>query len=172
MNHNNPTKGNVFWITGLSGAGKTTIGTMLYKYLKSKKDNVIRLDGDIMREVFQNNDYSAEARKNLGYQYSRLIRMIADQGIDVVICTVAMFDDIRLWNRNYIENYNEIYLEVSIEELRRRDQKGLYTTSTVNVCGVSQMAELPKNPDLIIKNYGNITPEIAFTQLLNYIEKS
>lgn len=169
MNNNTSRKGNVYWITGLSGAGKTTIGTKLYDYLKTKKNNVIRLDGDIMREIFQNNDYSSEARKALGFQYGRLTRMISNQGIDVVICTIAMFDDIREWNRNNIENYNEIYLEVTIDELRRRNQKGLYTSSTANLSGVSQFAELPKNPDLIIRNYGDITPEIAFKIILNYI---
>ena len=56
-------KGNLYWITGLSGAGKTTIGTLLYEYLKSKKDNVVFIDGDKTREVFQNKDYSEDGRR-------------------------------------------------------------------------------------------------------------
>ena len=44
-------EGHLQWITGLSGAGKTTIGKALYSHLKQKKDNVLLLDGDILREV-------------------------------------------------------------------------------------------------------------------------
>ena len=55
-------KGNVYWITGLSGAGKTTIGKLLYNRIKDKKDNVIFLDGDVLREVYQTKDYSSSGQ--------------------------------------------------------------------------------------------------------------
>lgn len=159
----------VYWLTGLSGAGKTTVGTLVYDYMKQKKKNVIRLDGDILREVFQNKDYSHEGRKALGYQYARLCKMIADQGIDVVICTIVMFDEIRAWNRANIANYHEVYLRVSMEELMRRDQKGLYTRASnekgVSVYGMDLDVELPKQPDLIIDNYGSTSPQEAFRMI-------
>lgn len=166
----NDDKGTVYWITGLSGAGKTTVGTMFYEQIKETKDNVIRLDGDILRSVFLNQDYSTEGRKALGYEYSRLCKMIATQGIDVVICTVVMYDEVRKWNRENIEKYREVYLEVPIEELSRRDQKGLYSkaksTDDTPVCGITLDVELPKNPDLVIRNYGNTTPEEACRQII------
>lgn len=163
-------KGRVYWITGLSGAGKTTVGKLLYDSIKARKDNVIRLDGDVLREVFQNKDYTRSGRKKLGFEYSRLCRMIASQGIDVVICTVAMFDDLREWNRLNIENYVEIYLEVPMNELIRRDQKGMYSHVQENLSGVSQEAELPKNPDLVIKNYGNVSPEDAVQIIIEKVQ--
>lgn len=158
-------KGHVYWITGLSGAGKTTVGTKFYNCIKQQKNDVIKLDGDVLREIFQMFDYSREGRRNIGFQYSRLCKMISDQGIDVIICTIAMFEDLRKWNRKNLENYTEIYLEVSIEELIRRDQKGIYSKALKkgeeNVSGINQEVELPKNPDIIIKNYNDITPEKA-----------
>ena len=158
--------GNVYWITGLYGAGKTTVGIKLYEYLKSIKDNVIRLDGDIMREVFQNKDYSIEGRRALGYQYARLCRMLSAQGIDVVICCIVMFDEVRKWNRENIPNYHEIFLDVAMDELIRRNQKGIYTDKTQSVYGISIDAELPKAPDLTIKNYGNVSADIAFVEIV------
>lgn len=164
--------GCVYWVTGLSGAGKTTVGTKLYNYLREKQSNIIRLDGDILRQVFQSFDYSREGRKQLGFQYSRLVKMISDQGIDVVICTVAMYDEVRQWNRDNIKDYREIYLEVELEELIKRDQKGLYSKAKdnkdENVCGINFDAELPKCPDIKISNYGETTPDKALEAIIDY----
>ena len=164
------TQGTVYWITGLSGAGKTTIGIKLYEYLKEKKDNIIRLDGDVMREVFNNKDYSSEGRKALGYQYARLCKMLSNQGIDVVICVCVMFDEIRQWNRDNISNYKEIFLDVTMDELIKRNQKGIYTkamnSKSQSVYGISIDAQLPKTPDLIIENYGKTTADNAFEQIV------
>ena len=55
-------QGTTYWITGLSGAGKTTIGKSLYQYLLQKKSNVVFLDGDILRQVYQAGDYTLEGR--------------------------------------------------------------------------------------------------------------
>lgn len=162
--------GTVYWITGLSGAGKTTVGTRLYGYLKERQNDVVRLDGDVLRELFRNTDYTYAGRKKLAYQYGSLCRILSEQGIDVVICTVSMHDEIRAWNRKNIKKYKEIYLEVTMEELVRRDQKGLYTNAISNkqgaVSGVTIEAELPKNPDLVIQNYGEVDPDDAFRKII------
>lgn len=155
--------GTVYWITGLSGAGKTTIGTLVYKYISERKDNVVLLDGDQLRTVFKSKEYSNEGRKALGYKYSELCKMLANQGIDVVICTIAMYDELREWNRQNIEKYKEIYLKVDINELIRRDQKGLYSKALRqeidNVMGINLEFEEPKHPDLVLDNSGKYTPE-------------
>ena len=52
------------------------------------------------------------------------------------------------------------------EELVKRDQKGMYTKALNDLSGVSQEAELPKNPDLIIYNYGDVTPDVALGKIL------
>ena len=85
--------GTTYWITGLSGAGKTTIGKLLYKYIKRFKQNIVFLDGDILRQVYQSEEYSTDARRKLAYQNARLCKMLNEQGVDVVICLIAMYDD-------------------------------------------------------------------------------
>ncbi len=89
--------------------------------------------------------------------------MLNRQGIDVVICVIAMFDECREWNRNEIPDYREIYLKVPIEELIQRDQKQLYSRALrneiENVMGINMDFEEPKQPDVVIDNYGENSPE-------------
>lgn len=162
-------KGTVYWITGLSGAGKTTIGSRIYKDIKKGKENVIFLDGDVLREIYQDNNYSVENRKKLAFQHGRLCRMLSDQGIDVVICVIAMFEECRKWNRENISNYIEIYLYADIQELIRRDQKKLYSRALrkeiSNVMGIDISFEEPKYPDIVVDNSGEKTPDEIVEEL-------
>lgn len=156
-------KGRLFWVTGLSGAGKTTIGTLLYQYLKSKENNIVFIDGDKIREVYQNNDYSEEGREKISYINMRLCKLLTDQGVDVIIAVIGMRDAYREWNRKYIENYFEIYLEVPIEILIARDSKELYSKALrheiTNVYGIDMPYEEPKSPDIVIHNDSTKTPK-------------
>lgn len=163
--------GTVYWLTGFSGAGKTTIGKRLYQSIKQKKSNVIFLDGDILREVYGNDlGHTREERYQVAMRNARLCHMISEQNIDVVCCTISMFDRVREWNRNHIANYMEIYLEVPIEVLHKRDQKGLYMSvkkgEEQNLVGVDLHLELPKNPHLVIHNDGKETPEEIVRRIL------
>ena len=156
--------GTVYWITGLSGAGKTTIGKLFYNYLKEQHPNTVFLDGDTLRKVFGDDlGYTEEERRKCAMRYSRLCAMLEKQGMNVVCCTISMFDSVRQWNRENIYNYREIYVRVSMDTLCARDQKGLYSGITSetdkDVAGIHFQVEMPKNPDLILDNDGGTTPE-------------
>lgn len=156
--------GTVYWITGLSGAGKTTIGKLLYEKIKEEHLNTVFLDGDTLRKVFGDDlGYSQEERRKCAMRYSRLCAMLQEQGLNVICCTISMFDSVREWNRRNIENYKEIYVNVSIDTLRQRDQKGLYSGQTKEtqkeVVGFHMKLEEPKSPDLVLYNDGDRTPE-------------
>lgn len=76
-------KGQLYWITGLSGAGKTTIGKLLYQKLSEKYENIVFLDGDIMKKVFESTqeiDYSSGARKERAMKYARLCICLLTRG--------------------------------------------------------------------------------------------
>ena len=156
--------GTVYWITGLSGAGKTTIGKLFYNHLKEQYPNTVFFDGDTLRKVFGDDlGYTEEERRKCAMRYSRLCAMLEEQGINVICCTISMFDSVRQWNRENIRNYREIYVRVSMDTLRARDQKGLYSGTTSetekDVAGIHFQVEIPKNPDLILDNDGETTPE-------------
>ena len=118
----------VYWITGLSGAGKTTIGKIFYEKLRKKRPNTVFLDGDAMRKVFGDDlGYAREERIKCAMRYARLCDMLQKQEMNVVCCTISMFDCVRDWNREHIKGYREIFVKASMETLFQRDQKGLYS---------------------------------------------
>lgn len=165
------TTGTVYWLTGLSGAGKTTIAHGLFERLRADKDNVVLLDGDTLRLVFGNDlAHDEEARRRSAMRNARLCHMLSGQGIDVVCATISMWEDCRAWNRANIPHYLEIYLRVPLELLRERDPKGIYARvargELENVVGVDLAAEEPVTPDLVIDNYGAATPADAIAQIL------
>ena len=164
--------GTVFWITGLSGAGKTTVGKIVYERLKSKKDNVVLLDGDDLRKTiaadlgYTNEDRHESARRN-----TRLCKLLGDQDIDVICCTICMFEDIRRWSRESNEKYVEIYLKVPMSVLKGRNQKNLYVESQSEVVGLGVGMEEPEHPDMVIINDGSKSPDEIAGEILHKAEE-
>lgn len=165
-------QGRVYWITGLSGAGKTTVGSLLFKRLRKEKDNVVLLDGDVVRKAFGNDlGYTREDRHEMAMRYSHICRMLSEQGIDVVCCTISMFDDVRAWNRENIAEYREIYLRVSREILAKRNQKDLYTSAQDELVGFGVSMDEPKFSDLVLDNEGKCSPEDAVNTIWEELTK-
>lgn len=156
--------GTVIWITGLSGTGKTTIAKTLQKRLKTIGRKIILIDGDNIRKVLGNSTgHKLQERKKLALIYSRLCKMLADQGFDVVCATISLFHDCHNWNRKYIKNYREILLKVPVKTLFKRDPKKIYRKvglgKITNVVGIDIKPEMPLNPDITIINDGHKTPK-------------
>ncbi len=163
--------GRVFWITGLSGAGKTTLGQELSTRLRASGRSVTFLDGDALRSaIAEDLDHAPQDRRRSAMRNARLCRLLAEQGADVVCATISLFHDVQRWNRENIPGYREIFLRVPIEELRRRNPKGLYTSTRDgdprNVVGLDIPAETPQAPDLILDNYGTLDVATAVDRIL------
>ena len=163
--------GLLYWLTGLSGAGKTIIGRELYELIRAGNSNVIFLDGDILREVFGCVEgFSQEERLQLAMQYCRLSKMLTEQGMDVVCATISLFPECWQWNRQHIPGYREVYIKVPMDILVQRDQKQLYSRAfngeIEQVVGVDFPLYEPENPDLILQNHGDTTPKILAKQIL------
>jgi len=161
----------LYWITGLAGSGKTTIGNALYSELKPKNPATVLLDGDSLREVVGGRfGYSESERLECSMFYARLCKLLSDQGVTVICAVVAMFESVREWNRASTPGYCEVYLRVSPKVLRQRDQKGLYSSYVENqseyVTGLSKEYEEPKNADIVIDNNGKFTPAEIVKKIL------
>lgn len=167
--------GTVYWVTGLSGSGKTTVGTLLYKYLKQRKSSVVFFDGDMLREVFNNDlKHTLDDRRACAMRYSRLCRMLSEQGIDVVCATISMFHECRSWNRQYINKYKEIYIKVPLDVLIKRDQKQMYSRAlrgeVSHIVGVDLPVEEPEFPDLVVVNDGRESPEKILDEITSKLD--
>jgi adenylylsulfate kinase-like enzyme len=148
-------QGKVIWITGLSGAGKTTTAKQLSKLMNKVGETAVLLDGDDLRLALgYNGKYDESSRRQIAQQYSKICKLISDQGFTVIISTISMFHEIHAWNRKNLHGYYEIYLRADVEELKKRDPKGLYQKFSKGkiqgLAGIDQAIEEPRNPDQII----------------------
>src|SRR6202020_2502960 len=104
-------------------------------------------------------------RRQVAMRNARMCRMLAGQGQDVVCATISLFHEVQRWNRENIPGYREIYLRVPLDELRRRDRKGIYADPR-NVVGIDLPAEAPESPDLILDNHGSLDVPAAVDRIL------
>jgi adenylylsulfate kinase len=161
----------ITWIIGLAGAGKTVIGKALFDELKPRYSNLIFLDGDMIRDSFgEDLGHTISDRKKNADRISRLCRVLDRQNIHVICSVLSLFHESQAWNRNNYKQYYEIYIDVSMEILIKRDQKKLYSKAQKgeikNVVGIDIPFSPPVNPHMIIKND---TDRFDFTDIVKNI---
>lgn len=148
--------GTVFWITGLSGAGKSTVAAALQRRLLEAGRPAVVIDGDRIRAVLGADGLAAADRRRMGGIYAGLARDIALQGVDAICATISLFHDLHAWNRANIDNYREIYLRAALATRTARDPKGLYRAARDHAAGpmpgFDEPFDEPRAPDLVIDN--------------------
>jgi adenylylsulfate kinase-like enzyme len=165
----------VYWITGLSGAGKTTLCRELVAHLRAQGRPVVMLDGDELREAMgATNAHTRQDRLQLAMRYAHLCHMIAVQGVDVAIATISLFREVHEWNRAIIPGYVEIYLHVPLEELKRRDPKQIYARAErgelKDVAGLDFAVDEPQAPDVRIGWVSGLTVEAALERVIEQLK--
>jgi adenylylsulfate kinase len=159
--------GRVYWITGLAGAGKTTLASALAQRLAQEGTRAILLDGDALRAALgQQSDYTPSARLQLAMGYVRLCKLLADQGFDVICATVSMFNEVRAWGRQQIDGYKVIYLRAPHADLCAR--RSIYSDAQTRheVVLPEHGYQLPDDADLILDNDGLHTPQQLADRIL------
>lgn len=155
----------VIWITGYSGAGKTTVGRKVRSALLNMGIHVVFLDGDDLRGIFGGKwGYTREERIELAHTYFRLCNTLASQGVVVVISAVAMYNEVYSWVETNIDRSMQVYLKVPPQERVARDKvtKNIYGTFD----DLSLLYDDPVSPDLVIKNYGSMSPDEATNKII------
>jgi len=166
--------GGLIWITGYSGAGKTTVAAIVTQVLREEGIATLLLDGDDLRSILgEKFGHDLDERKRLAYVYSRLCKRISENGITVVIATVAMFESVRIENRLSNDLYVEAYLDVPLDIRAERDPKGIYRAQArQNVAQTSAGFEEPENPDVVVQNYGDTNPQMAAEEIVRQFQQA
>jgi len=131
----------IIWLTGLPCSGKTTIALAL-----SKKINATVLDGDEIRDVLKNNDFSTEGRKKHMLHVAEFAHEKSKES-PVIVSLVSPVREVREEIKNKYENVQEFFVDASLEECIRRDVKGMYKKAFAGeikeFTGVGQKYEEP-----------------------------
>ncbi|MBI3997324.1 MAG: adenylyl-sulfate kinase [Candidatus Omnitrophica bacterium] len=168
-------KGFTLWFTGLSGAGKSTLSHYVAKELRHRGLNVEILDGDEVRtNLSKGLGFSKEDRdtniKRIGY----VCKLLSRNGVIAISAAISPYREIRDYNREQIGRFIEVYVQCSIEELTRRDVKGLYKKAIAgelkNFTGVSDPYEAPLKPEITIDSEHQSEQESLRT-ILSYLER-
>jgi adenylyl-sulfate kinase len=144
------------WLTGLSGAGKSTIARRLERELRDCGREVEVLDGDVVRtHLSKGLGFSREDRDtNIG-RIAFVGSLLARHHVAVIAAAISPYAAARRQAREQIGNFLEVYVHCSMEELIRRDVKGLYEKALrgelPNFTGVSDPYEEPEQPDVIVE---------------------
>ncbi len=162
----------VIWITGISGSGKTTIANNLIKKYKKTVNNLVNVDGDVVRELF-GNDLKFDMKSRVA-QIKRIQKMclfLESQSLVVIASALYCDNTLMLWNRKNFKNYFEIYLDASLDLVRKRDIKGLYKKYDKglekNIVGLDVPWNEPQNFDLKI----NMDSLPTIERVINTINK-
>ena len=148
MTEQRKNQGRVIWITGLSGAGKTTLA----RALQEKLPHSILLDGDEMREALIDlaGGFDRESRRRLAFTYARWANLLAKQGSTVIVATISLYHDLHAWNREHLPGYLEVFLDVPEEIRRKRDPKGLYHQNVPQMVGSDNADIRPLSSDITL----------------------
>ena len=159
----NRKKGILFWITGLSGSGKTTIAKRILPFIERKCGATVHLDGDNLRNILELYGYSFTDRLSNSRKFTKIAKLLTDQGINVVFSLVGLMNKPRNWNRKNIKNYIEIFIKSDVSKIIASNKKKIYRTKK-NLVGINIKPEFPKKPHIIIDN--------SFKQSFDIIERN
>lgn len=148
----------IIWITGLSGAGKTTLASAVCDQLARDGVRALLLDGDAVRHALDSRDELARhdlaSRVRRAWRLAELARIAALQGMPVVVATISLIHAVQNWSRAGPAPYCEILLAAEVAVLRQRNP-GLYGSGDgahgSNVVGIDIAPEFPQRPELIIE---------------------
>lgn len=167
--------GYVVWMTGLSGAGKTTIALILEEKLKERNQKVERLDGDVVRESLTRDlGFTAEDRRKNIERVTFVAKLLSRNGVGTICSFISPYQSVRDHVRENTTNFLEVYIDAPLDVVIERDVKGLYKKALAgeipNFTGISDPFEAPKNPDIHVRTDLN-TPVECADQILQELEQ-
>lgn len=166
-------RGFVIWLTGLSGAGKTTIAAALARRLADLGRQAEVLDGDIFRKgLGQEIGFSARDRIINNNCMGYTAKILSGYGITVIVAAVSPYREARDRWKKEINKIIEVYAHCPLEVCIERDVKGLYARALAGeigcFTGISDPYEEPLAPDLTVHTHLE-TPDQSVEKIINVI---
>lgn len=165
----------VIWLTGLSGAGKTTISKDLIQRFKNDGINTVYLDGDEIRNIIPNIGFDEDSRKKHNMTIGRLASMIEKQGNVVIVALISPYRDVRDTIRKECNNFIEVYVSTTFETCKNRDVKGLYAKAISgeiqNFTGLTSPYNSPLSPEIVIDTESKDISSCS-KEIYNFYKKS
>jgi len=150
----------VIWLTGLSGAGKTTIANCLIERFKELSVEPVLLDGDEIRKTLRVNNFDEDSRKKHNLYVGYFASLLEKQDNVVIVALISPYKEIRNEVRAMCTNFIEVYVSTKIEICIERDVKGHYLKALSgdikDFTGISAPYFPPDNPEITIDN-GSLT---------------
>ncbi|KAA8583712.1 hypothetical protein FQN60_014920 [Etheostoma spectabile] len=172
-------RGCTIWLTGLSGAGKTTISFALEEFLVSHAIPCYSLDGDNIRHGLNKNlGFSAVDREENIRRIAEVAKLFADAGLVCVTSFISPFgkdrDEARKIHASAGLPFFEVFIHASLEVCESRDVKGLYKKARAGeikgFTGIDSEYECPEAPDLVLKT-GELSVNECLQQVLELLKE-
>uniref|UniRef100_A0A8C2PWP8 3'-phosphoadenosine 5'-phosphosulfate synthase 2b n=1 Tax=Cyprinus carpio TaxID=7962 RepID=A0A8C2PWP8_CYPCA len=172
-------RGCTVWLTGLSGAGKTTIGFALEEYLVSHAIPCYSLDGDNIRHGLNKNlGFTATDREENIRRIAEVAKLFADAGLVCITSFISPFTKDRNDARKILESaglpFFEVFVNAPLEVCESRDVKGLYKKARAGeikgFTGIDSDYEKPEAPELVLKT-GELTVNDCIQQLVDLLKE-
>lgn len=165
----------VIWLTGLSGAGKSTIAKELDSKLYKLGVHSYILDGDNLRlGINKGLGFSAEERSENIRRTAEITKLFIDAGLVVIVAIISPFTIDRTMARNLFENHEfiEVFVDAPLEVVEKRDTKGLYRKARMgefkNFTGIDSPYEPPNQPEIYVPT-NILNCNDATNKILHYI---
>ena len=167
----------VLWLTGLSGAGKTTLANFLAKRLYDHGYHAYVLDGDNLRHGLNRDlDFSETARHENVRRMAEVAALMYDAGLITLTACISPFQSERDFARGLLPSgrFVEVFVDTPLEVCEQRDSKGLYRRARAgeitNFTGIDSPFERPVNPELTIDNSCR-TPDECADIVMDYLNR-
>ncbi len=166
--------GFTLWLTGLSGAGKTTIAITLEQLLREQGVRVERLDGDTVRQgLTRDLGFSKEDRDKNIERVTFVAKLLSRNGVGVLASFISPYRVARQQVREQTTNFIEVYVHAPLEVCIERDVKGLYAKAIAGelkeFTGISDPYEAPETPEITVYTDCETVEESVET-IIRYLE--
>lgn len=148
----NKKKGILFWIEGLSGAGKTCISRVVAKELRKNVSNLVLIQGNEMRTLLKLKGFTKKERTSASNHSSELLKFLINNGVNVIYTVLCLNNDVRKIYKKKVDNFFQIYIKANVKQIIEKNLKSQIYSLKKNIVGIDIKPEYPKQNIIVIKN--------------------